>query len=212
MTLDQILARSPVIPVLIIDDAADAVPLGRALVAGGLSVLEITLRTPVAMECVERMIGEVEGAVVGVGTVLDRGMIDKAAAIGAAFAVSPGLVADQPAGGPCPLLPGIATATELMAGLALGYQRFKLFPANIAGGIDALKAFASPFGQAKFCPTGGVNAKNAADYLALPNVICVGGSWVAPADAVRAGDWGRITKLAREAAALAQPAAAPTER
>jgi 2-dehydro-3-deoxyphosphogluconate aldolase/(4S)-4-hydroxy-2-oxoglutarate aldolase len=157
------------------------------------------------------MIGEVEGAVVGVGTVLNRGMIDQAAKHGAAFAVSPGLVPDQPAGGPCPLLPGIATATELMAGLALGYERFKLFPANVAGGIDALKAFASPFAQARFCPTGGVNAKNAPDYLALPNVVCVGGSWVAPADAVKAGDWGRITQLAREAAALAQPAAAATE-
>jgi 2-dehydro-3-deoxyphosphogluconate aldolase/(4S)-4-hydroxy-2-oxoglutarate aldolase len=211
MTLDQILTRAPVVPVLIIDEIADAVPLARALVAGGLSVLEITLRTPVAMACVERMIGEVEGAVVGVGTVLNRGMIDQAAKLGAAFAVSPGLVPDQPAGGPCPLLPGIATATELMAGLALGYSRFKLFPANVAGGIDALKAFASPFAQARFCPTGGVNAKNAADYLALPNVVCVGGSWVAPVDAVKAGDWGRITQLAREASALAQPAAAATE-
>jgi 2-dehydro-3-deoxyphosphogluconate aldolase/(4S)-4-hydroxy-2-oxoglutarate aldolase len=207
MTLDAILTRCPVIPVLVIEDAAHAVPLGRALVAGGLSVLEITLRTPVAMRCVERMIGEVEGAVVGVGTVLDRSMRQAAADIGAAFCVSPGLIADAPADGPVPLLPGVATATELMAGLALGYERFKLFPANIAGGVEALKAFASPFAQAKFCPTGGVNAKNAADYLALPNVVCVGGSWVAPADAVRAGDWGRITELAREAAALGKPAA-----
>jgi len=203
MTLDQILTRAPVVPVLVIDDVDQAVPLGKALVAGGLSVLEITLRTPVALECIRRMAGEIEGAVVGVGTVLNPAMIDQAAKAGAAFAVSPGLIPDQPAGGPCPLLPGIATATELMAGLALGYERFKLFPANIAGGIDALKAFASPFAQAKFCPTGGVSAKNAADYLALPNVICVGGSWVAPADAVKAGDWDRITRLAREAAALA---------
>lgn len=211
MNVDAILTRCPVIPVLVIDDVAQAVPLGKALVAGGLSVLEITLRTPVALECITRMAAEVEGAVIGVGTVLNRAMIDQAAQAGATFAVSPGLIPDQPAGGPCPLLPGIATATELMAGLALGYERFKLFPANIAGGVEALKAFASPFGQAKFCPTGGVNAKNAADYLALPNVVCVGGSWVAPADAVRAGDWARITRLARDAAALAQPAAAPTE-
>lgn len=211
MTLDATLTRSPVIPVLVIDDLAHAVPLGKALVAGGLSVLEITMRTPVALECIRRMAGEIEGAVVGVGTVLNRAMIEEAAEAGAAFAVSPGLIPDQPAGGPCPLLPGIATATELMAGLALGYERFKLFPANVAGGLEALKAFASPFAQAKFCPTGGVNAKNAADYLALPNVICVGGSWVAPGDAVRAGDWERITRLARDAAALAQPAAAPTE-
>ncbi len=207
MTLDAILTRCPVIPVLIIEDVAHAVPLGRALVAGGLSVLEITLRTPVALECVERMIGEVEGAVVGVGTVLDRAMRQAAAEVGAAFCVSPGLIEGEPADGPVPLLPGVATATELMAGLALGYQHFKLFPANIAGGVEALKAFASPFAQAKFCPTGGVNSKNAAEYLALPNVVCVGGSWVAPTDAVRAGDWGRITQLAREAATLGKPAA-----
>ena len=202
MTLDEILTRCPVIPVLIIEDVAHAAPLGRALVAGGLSVLEITLRTPVAMQCVERMIGEVEGAVVGVGTVLTAAQRQACADLGAAFCVSPGLIDDEPADGPVPLLPGVATATELMAGLALGYERFKLFPANIAGGVEALKAFASPFGQAKFCPTGGVNAKNAADYLALPNVVCVGGSWVAPAEAVRAGDWDRITALARDAAGL----------
>jgi 2-dehydro-3-deoxyphosphogluconate aldolase/(4S)-4-hydroxy-2-oxoglutarate aldolase len=211
MTLDQILGLAPVIPVLIIDNLADAVPLGRALVAGGLPVLEITLRTPVAMACVERMVGEVEGAVIGVGTVLDRKARQAAADVGASFIVSPGLIPGEPADGPVPLLPGVATATELMAGLALGYERFKLFPANVVGGVEALKAFASPFAQARFCPTGGINAKNAADYLALPNVVCVGGSWVAPADAVRAGDWDRITKLAREAAALAQPAAGPPE-
>jgi 2-dehydro-3-deoxyphosphogluconate aldolase/(4S)-4-hydroxy-2-oxoglutarate aldolase len=202
VTLDQILARGPVIPVLVIEDVAHAVPLGRALVAGGLSVLEVTLRTPAALASVERMIAEVEGAVVGVGTVLDRGMRRAAAGVGAAFAVSPGLISDEPAQGPIPLLPGVATASELMAGLALGYERFKLFPANVVGGTEALKAFASPFPRAKFCPTGGISAANAKDYLALPNVICVGGSWVAPADAVRAGDWPRITRLAREAAAL----------
>jgi 2-dehydro-3-deoxyphosphogluconate aldolase/(4S)-4-hydroxy-2-oxoglutarate aldolase len=125
--------------------------------------------------------------------------------IGGQFAVSPGLIGGETEEGPVPLLPGVATATELMTGLALGFTRFKLFPANVVGGVDALKAFASPFQQAKFCPTGGVSAKNAPDYLALPNVVCVGGSWVAPADAVRAGDWGRITALAKEAAALARP-------
>ena len=118
--------------------------------------------------------------------------------------VSPGLIEGQTAQGPIPLLPGIATASELMAGLSRGFTRFKLFPANVAGGLEALKAFSSPFPQAKFCPTGGVSAKNAADYLALPNVVCVGGSWVAPADAVKAGDWGRITAPAREACALAK--------
>jgi len=204
MTLDEILAQAPVIPVLIIDEVEHAVPLGRALVAGGLTVLEITLRTPVAMACIERMIGEVEGAIVGAGTLLNGAMRQAVADVGAAFAVSPGLIPGETADGPVPLLPGVATATELMAGLDVGFQRFKLFPANIAGGVEALKALASPFQGVKFCPTGGVNAKNAADYLALPNVICVGGSWVAPPDAVRAGDWGRITALAREAAALAR--------
>jgi 2-dehydro-3-deoxyphosphogluconate aldolase/(4S)-4-hydroxy-2-oxoglutarate aldolase len=209
MTLDEILTRAPVVPVLIIDEVAQAVPLGRALVAGGLSVLEITLRTPVAMACLERMAGEVEGAVVGAGTVLTSAMRQAVADVGGRFCVSPGLIGGETAEGPVPLLPGIATATELMAGLAAGFTRFKLFPANVAGGVDALKAFASPFGQAKFCPTGGINAKNAADYLALPNVVCVGGSWVAPADAVRAGDWGRITELAREACALARRLSRP---
>jgi 2-dehydro-3-deoxyphosphogluconate aldolase/(4S)-4-hydroxy-2-oxoglutarate aldolase len=204
MTLDQIMSLAPVIPVLIIEDVAHAVPLGRALVAGGLPVLEITMRTPVASQCIERMVGEVEGAVVGAGTVLTSSMRQAVADVGGRFAVSPGLIAGERDEGPVPLLPGIATATELMAGLAAGFTKFKLFPANVVGGADALKGFASPFPQAKFCPTGGVSAKNAADYLALPNVVCVGGSWVAPADAVRAGDWGRITALAREAAALAK--------
>lgn len=202
MTIDEIAALAPVIPVLVIDDLAHAVPLGRALVAGGLPVLEITLRTPIAMQCIERMAGEIEGAVVGAGTVLTPSMRQAVADAGAKFAVSPGLIEGEGDEGPVPLLPGIATATELMAGLAAGFTHFKLFPANIVGGLDALKAFAGPFSQARFCPTGGVSAKNASDYLALANVVCVGGSWVAPADAVRAGDWGRIEVLAREAASL----------
>ena len=204
MIVDQILSRAPVIPVLVIDEVAHAVPLGRALVAGGLFVLEITLRTPIALECVQRMAGEIEGAVVGAGTVLTPAMRQRVADVGGRFCVSPGLIEGETYEGSIPLLPGIATATELMAGLAAGFTHFKLFPANIVGGVDALKAFASPFQQAKFCPTGGVNAKNATDYLALSNVVCVGGSWVAPSDAVRAGDWGRITELAREAASLAR--------
>lgn len=202
MNLEEILRRAPVIPVLVIEDLDHAVPLGRALVLGGLPVLEITLRTPVALACIERMAGEIEGAVVGAGTVLTQAQRQAVAEIGARFAVSPGLIEGAGPEGPIPLLPGVATATELMAGLAAGFARFKLFPANIVGGADALKAFAGPFPQARFCPTGGVSAGNAADYLALPNVVCVGGSWVAPADAVRAGDWGRITALAREASAL----------
>jgi len=169
-------------------------------------VLEVTLRTPVALDCIARMAAEVEGAVVGAGTVLDAGMRRAAAAAGAAFCVSPGLIPGEAAAGAAPLLPGIATATELMAGLAAGFTRFKLFPADVVGGPAALKAFASPFPQARFCPTGGINAANAGDYLALPNVACVGGSWVAPREAVAAGDWARITALAREAAALRRAA------
>jgi 2-dehydro-3-deoxyphosphogluconate aldolase/(4S)-4-hydroxy-2-oxoglutarate aldolase len=200
--LEEILTRAPVIPVLVIEDAAHAVPLGRALVAGGLHVLEVTFRTPVASRCIEAMVREVEGAIVGAGTVLDGAMRQAAADLGCAFAVSPGLIEGEPALGPVPLLPGVATATELMAGLAAGFELFKLFPANVVGGTAALRAFQSPFPQARFCPTGGVGAANAAEYLALPNVVCVGGSWVAPPEAIRAGDWDRITALARQAAAL----------
>ena len=203
MTLEEILQLAPVIPVLVIEEVAHAVPLGRALVKGGLPVLEVTFRTPAAAACIAAMIAEVEGAVVGAGTVLTPSMRQAVADVGGRFCVSPGLIAGETDEGPVPLLPGVATATELMAGLAAGFTRFKLFPANVAGGIDALRAFASPFSQAKFCPTGGVNAKNAADYLALPNVVCVGGSWVAPADAVRAKDWELISALSLEAFALA---------
>ena len=202
MTLAEILKLAPVVPVLIIEDEAQAVPLARALVAGGLLVLEVTLRTPAALDCIRRIAGEVEGAVVGAGTVTTASARQAVADAGARFAVSPGLIDGEGVDGPTPLLPGIATATELMRGLRAGFTHFKLFPANVVGGPAALKAFASPFPQATFCPTGGVDAKNAGDYLALPNVICVGGSWVAPADAVRAGDWGRITDLARAASGL----------
>lgn len=204
-TLAETLALAPVVPVLIIEDEARAVPLARALVAGGLYALEVTLRTPAALACIERIAGEVEGCVVGAGTVLNRHMLDAVEKAGARFAVSPGLIEGHKlTDSPVPLLPGIATATELMAGLALGYDHFKLFPANIVGGPAALKAFASPFAQARFCPTGGVTLANAPDYLAQPNVVCVGGSWVAPAEAVAAGDWARVEALAREAAELNQ--------
>ena len=202
MTLEQILTAAPVIPVLVIEDAAHAVPLGRALVAGGLPVLEVTFRTPVASRCIQAMVAEVEGAIVGAGTVLDAAMRQAAADLGCAFAVSPGLIAGEAADGPVPLLPGVATPTELMAGLAAGFSFFKLFPANVAGGVGALKALQGPFPQVRFCPTGGVNAANARDYLALANVVCVGGSWVAPPELVHAGDWERITLFAKEAAAL----------
>jgi 2-dehydro-3-deoxyphosphogluconate aldolase/(4S)-4-hydroxy-2-oxoglutarate aldolase len=202
LTLPEILKLAPVVPVLIIEDEAQAVPLARALVAGGLHALEVTLRTPAALACIRRIAGEVEGAVVGAGTILTPALRQAAAEAGAKFGVSPGLIEGDSLDGPLPMLPGIATATELMSGLKRGHTYFKLFPANIVGGVGALKAFASPFQQAMFCPTGGVSLANAPDYLALPNVICVGGSWVAPVDAVAAGDWDRIERLAREASQL----------
>ena len=206
MTLAEILKLAPVVPVLIIEDEAHAVPLARALVAGGLYALEVTLRTPVALDCIRRIAGEVEGAVVGAGTVITASARQAVADAGAKFAVSPGLIEGEGVDGPTPLLPGVATATELMRGLRAGFTHFKLFPANVVGGVGALKAFSSPFPQATFCPTGGVDVKNAPDYLALPNVICVGGSWVAPADVIRAGEWDRITDLARAASQLGKAA------
>ena len=197
MTLEQMLSLAPVVPVLTIEDEAHAVPLGRALVAGGVPMLEVTLRTPAALGAIRRIAAEVEGAVVGAGTVLNATDHERAIEAGAQFAVSPGLPEGARPGGPAPLLPGVATATELMAAIAAGFQLFKFFPAVPAGGVAMLAAFAPVFPQARFCPTGGITAETAPAFLALPNVVCVGGSWVAPASAVRAGDWGRITELAR---------------
>jgi 2-dehydro-3-deoxyphosphogluconate aldolase/(4S)-4-hydroxy-2-oxoglutarate aldolase len=202
MTLEEMLELAPVVPVLTIEDEAHAVPLARALVAGGLKMLEVTLRTPAAEESIRRISAEVEGAVVGAGTVLNVRDLERARAAGARFAVSPGLMQDAAPGGEVPLLPGVATATELMAGLSRGFSLFKFFPAVPAGGVDMLKSFAPVFPQARFCPTGGITAKNAGEFLALPNVICLGGSWVAPSDALRDGDWKRITELARAARGL----------
>lgn len=206
MTLAEILKLAPVVPVLIIEDEAHAVPLARALVAGGLYALEVTLRTPAALASIKRIAGEVEGAVVGVGTLTSAASRQTAADHGARFGVSPGLIEGEGVDGPLPLLPGVATATELMWGLRAGFTHFKLFPANIVGGVGALKAFASPFPQATFCPTGGVDVTNAPEYLAQPNVICVGGSWVAPRDAIQAGDWDKITALAKAASQLGKAA------
>ncbi len=201
MTLEQILALAPVVPVLTIEDEAHAVPLARALAAGGLTALEITLRTPAAIGAMERISGEVEGVVVGAGTVLNQGDYDRAVRAGARFVVSPGLM-DSIEVGEAPLLPGIATATELMRALAAGFTCMKFFPAVPAGGVAMLKSFAPVFPAAVFCPTGGIGADNAPEFLALPNVACVGGSWVAPATAVRAGQWDRITELALGASQL----------
>lgn len=183
-----------------IEDAAHAVPLARALVAGGVNVLEITLRTEAALEAIRRIRDEVPDAVVGAGTVLTPIQLEDIAAIGAAFAVSPGAtptLLDTAAGSPVPLLPGTATASEVMAVLERGYTYMKLFPAEAAGGITLLSALASPLPAAHFCPTGGIDPEKARRYLALPNVVCVGGSWLAPRDAIHQGNWRRITDLAR---------------
>jgi len=203
--VDAILTRAPVLPVLSIDRIDDAVPLARALVAGGLPVLEVTLRSAVALAAIAAIRAAVPGAIVGAGTVLGPGDLRSATDAGAVFAISPGSsdeLYDAAAGAPIPFLPAIATATELMRGLARGHRHFKFFPAGAAGGIDALRAFSGPFPQARFCPTGGIGPGTAPGYLALPNVITVGGSWMAPADALRARDWARITALAADCARL----------
>ena len=203
----EVMALCPVIPVLTIEKASDAVPLARALVAGGLKVLEITLRTPAAIEAIELIAREVANAVTGAGTVLNARDWDRAAKAGAQFIVSPGLtdpLIKVAADSPLAFLPGVATAGELMRGLDAGLGHFKFFPAETSGGAPALKALYGPFSDVRFCPTGGITAKSAPDYLALPNVVCVGGGWVAPAEAVASGDWARITDLARAAFALAE--------
>jgi 2-dehydro-3-deoxyphosphogluconate aldolase / (4S)-4-hydroxy-2-oxoglutarate aldolase len=195
---------APVIPVLVIRDPAHAAPLAQALVAGGLPVLEVTLRTPAALEVITEMT-RIPGAVVGAGTVLSPADVRAVIAAGAGFAVSPGatdrlLTACEDSG--LPILPGAATATEAMALLERGYTTQKFFPAEVAGGAPALRALASPLPQISFCPTGGIGPANAADYLSLPNVACVGGSWVAPPAMIAAGDWAGIEALARAAASL----------
>jgi 2-dehydro-3-deoxyphosphogluconate aldolase/(4S)-4-hydroxy-2-oxoglutarate aldolase len=181
------------------------VPLARALVAGGLTALEVTLRTPAGLECIRAIAGEVETANVGAGTVLDGRQYEAAEKAGATFVVSPGatdgLIAAA-ANSTVPFLPGVATAAEAMALAEAGYHYLKFFPAEPAGGLAYLKALAAPLPEIRFCPTGGIGAKNAPDYLALANVVCVGGSWIAPAEAVAGGDWERITALSREAASL----------
>ena len=204
MTLDDILDAAPVIPVIVFDRPADAVPLAQALLRGGLRVLEVTLRTPAALD-VLRAMQEVEGAIVGAGTVLGAAQYDEAVAAGARFVVSPGLTDRLAAAArerAVPLLPGTATASEVMRAREAGLTRLKFFPAESSGGVAALKGFGSVFPDVRFCPTGGIHAASAPAYLALPNVACVGGSWPLPADALAARDWPRIERLAREAAGL----------
>ena len=200
-TIGDIMRLAPVIPVLVIEDSADACRIAQALVAGGLTVLEVTLRTPAALDAIAQM-SRVEGAVVGAGTVLNTDQLEQSIAAGAEFIVSPGLT--EPLGRAAtacgiPFLPGIATAADLMRGLDLGLSHFKFFPAETSGGLPALKALAGPFGQARFCPTGGITQASAPAWLELDPVLCVGGSWLVPKGAVDAAE---IETLARAAASL----------
>lgn len=204
MDIAHIASLAPVIPVIIIDRLEDAQPLAEALVAGGLPVLEVTLRSPAALDAI-RIMAKVPGAVVGAGTVITPEQVAQVADAGAKFIVSPGTypgLVDAVLDSGIPYLPGVATPAEMMYLLSRGIRHQKLFPATVVGGIDMLKAVSSPLSQIKFCPTGGVTAATAPDFLALPNVMCVGGSWVTPANMVKAGDWAGITALAREAASL----------
>jgi 2-dehydro-3-deoxyphosphogluconate aldolase/(4S)-4-hydroxy-2-oxoglutarate aldolase len=201
----HVMQDAPVIPVIVLHDVAHAVPMARALVAGGIRMLEVTLRTPQALACMEAIAREVPEAIVGAGTVRSQADAQAAVNAGARFAVSPGYTSAL--GQACralglPLLPGVATGSEIMQAQADGYQQLKFFPALQAGGLAMLKAWSGPFFDVDFCPTGGLTPENAPQFLALPNVRCVGGSWLVPADALAAGDWARITTLAAQAKSL----------
>ncbi len=205
LTARDVMRDAPVIPVIVLQKVEHAVPLARALVAGGIRMLEVTLRTPVALQCIEAIARDVPDAVPGVGTIRSAADAQAAHRAGARFGVSPGYT--TAVGHACrslglPLLPGVATGSEIMVAQEDGYTELKFFPALQAGGMAMLKAWSGPFGDVTFCPTGGIHAGNAAEFLALPNVACVGGSWIVPTDAIAAGDWARITQLAREAAQL----------
>jgi 2-dehydro-3-deoxyphosphogluconate aldolase/(4S)-4-hydroxy-2-oxoglutarate aldolase len=209
VNIRQIMGAAPVIPVITIRNIAHAAPLAEALVKGGLTVLEVTLRTEAALEAIRVMRHAVPQALVGVGTLTQPAQFTQADAAGAQFGVSPGLTSALAAAARTvgwPLLPGIMTPSDLIAARALGFQACKLFPAHQAGGIGMLKALNAVFPDVLFCPTGGISRQTAPDYLALPNVACVGGSWVVPDDAIAAGDWARIEALARDAATLAKSA------
>ncbi len=205
MKVLEIMNASPVMPVLVIEDVAKAVPLARALVEGGIRVLEITLRTAAALDCIKAIIKEVPDAITGVGTITQLDQLKAVIDAGATFGVSPGLsepLLAEVKRQQFAFLPGVMTPTEVMEAYELGFRAMKLFPAQQAGGLGMLKALAGPFADIRFCPTGGVDAKSAADFLALPNVGCVGGSWIAPKVLVDKGDWAGITTLARQASAL----------
>ena len=207
LTAKQVMQDAPVIPVIVLHEVAHAVPLARALAAGGIRMLEITLRTSAALECIRAIRAEVPEAIVGAGTVCSTRDLDACLEAGARFAVSPGYTTQL--GLDCrkrdvPLLPGVATASEIMLAQNDGYTALKFFPALQAGGVGMLKALYGPFAQIQFCPTGGLTAQNAAEFLALPNVVCVGGSWLVPADALLSADYARVETLARQAVQLAR--------
>lgn len=201
---NSILTAGPVVPVIVIDELHQAVPLARALIAGGVRVLEVTLRTSCAVDAIRAIAQEVPEAIVGAGTVTNPEQLKAVTAAGAQFAISPGLtdaLLQAAVDGPIPLIPGISTVSELMTGMSYGLDNFKFFPAEANGGVSALKAIAGPFSHIRFCPTGGISLSNYHDYLALSSVLCVGGSWLVPADAIRDGDYARITTLAAQAVA-----------
>jgi 2-dehydro-3-deoxyphosphogluconate aldolase / (4S)-4-hydroxy-2-oxoglutarate aldolase len=207
LTALQVMQDAPVIPVIVLSDVSQAVPLARALVAGGIRMLEVTLRTPQALACIEAIARELPEAVIGAGTVRSAADVQACAMAGARFAVSPGYT--HQVGQACrdaglPLLPGVATGSEVMAAQEDGLTELKFFPAMQAGGPAMLKAWNGPFGDVRFCPTGGVTADNAAEFLALPNVVCVGGSWLTPADTLARGNWSHVTALAYQACQFAR--------
>ncbi|MHB2263901.1 2-dehydro-3-deoxy-phosphogluconate aldolase [Aliihoeflea sp. PC F10.4] len=203
--LTSLIGTQPVIPVIRIDDLATAVPMARALVAGGLPAIEITLRTPHALDAIRQVAAEVAGAIVGAGTILDAAQFEAAEKAGAQFIVSPGTtqeLIDAARSSAVPFLPGATTASEIMAMREEGYGFLKFFPAEQSGGAPFLKAISAPIPDVSFCPTGGISPANVRSYLSLPNIVCVGGSWVVPGAAVKAGDWAEVERLSREAAGL----------
>ncbi len=208
----SVLELAPVVPVVVVEDVSDAVPLARALVAGGLPAIEVTLRTPVALDAIRAIADDVPGAVVGAGTVISPAHVTDSVAAGARFLVSPGwtdALLDAMKASGVPFLPGVSTTSEVVALLERGVRDMKFFPAQAAGGTAYLKSLAGPLPQARFCPTGGIGPAVAPEYLALPNVLCVGGSWMLPPDAIAARDWTRVESLAREAASLGAAHGAP---
>lgn len=210
MSSAEVFAQGPVVPVLVVNDVAHAVPMAEALIEGGIKVLEVTLRTPAALDVISEIATKLPDAVIGAGTVTNPQQLQQVIDAGAKFAISPGLTSrllEAGAESNIALIPGIASISELMLGLDFGYTHFKFFPAEASGGVKALKAISGPFPDVVFCPTGGISPTNYLDYLALPSIQCVGGSWLVPEDALQSGDWQRITGLAKQAVEGAKPRA-----